>query len=94
MRLGLHVVAADLDRAGGGLQQADDHLDGRGLPGAVGAQEAKDLAAVDFEADIVDGQFVAVFFDQVAGLDHRDWTGHSENLSEDGDSAKWRLGNW
>jgi hypothetical protein len=40
-------------------QQAGQHLQRRGLPGAVGAQEADDLAGLDVEVDASDGLHVA-----------------------------------
>src|SRR5439155_26185512 len=51
-----HVVAGDLGDAAGGGQVAGEDAHGRGLAGAVGAEEADDLAAGDLEADTVDGQ--------------------------------------
>ena len=56
-RLGLDIVTADPDAARGGLQQPDDHLDGGGLPGAIGSQEAEDFPGLNREADVVDGGF-------------------------------------
>ena len=44
--LGRQVVAVDEDAAGGRLEQAGDHADGRGLAGAVRAEEAVDLAGL------------------------------------------------
>lgn len=69
------------------MQQADDHLDGGGLPRAVGSEEAEDLAAVNVEGDVVDGDLVAVAFEEVAGGD--EGGGH-------GGAPGWRLeiGNW
>ena len=67
LRLGLHIEVADPNLSGAGLQQADDHLDGRRFTGAVGAQEAEDFAAVHLQADIVNSQFFAIFLDQAAG---------------------------
>ena len=52
-----------------GVAQAADDLDGGGLPGAVAAQHAEDLAAVDLEADVVDGDGAAVALVQVLDLD-------------------------
>src|SRR5262249_50456224 len=53
------------------LQQAAEHLERRGLPRAVGAEQAEDLAATDTEADVVGGRERAEPLRQVAGLDHR-----------------------
>ena len=58
--------------------QAADDLDGGGLAGPVAAQHAEDLAAVDLEADVVDGDGVAVALVQVLDLDD----GHGRSFSE------------
>src|SRR4029077_6336995 len=42
----------------------------RRLAGAVGAEEPEDLAALDAEADVVDGGHAAVAFREVLNLDH------------------------
>ena len=49
---------------------ARDHAHGRGLPGAVRAEEAEGLASSDGELDPVDGHEVAEALDQAVGLDH------------------------
>ena len=41
------------------VEEAGQHLHGRGLAAAVGAEEAEDLAAPDLEADVVDGGEIA-----------------------------------
>jgi hypothetical protein len=48
-----HVVAGHHRRAGGRRLQPTQHLDERGLAGAVGAEEAQDLARAQVEADLV-----------------------------------------
>ena len=48
------VEAEDADRAGLGLEHAEDVLDERGLAGAVAADEAEDAAAGDGERDVVE----------------------------------------
>ena len=59
----VHRVAGDIgafeeNLAGVGPEQADDHAEGGGLAGAVGAEQADDFAAVEFEADLAhDGAF-------------------------------------
>ena len=57
-----HLHAARLDRAAEqrrrplrGRQQPGQHLHGRRLAAAVGAEEAEDLAALDRQRDVVDG---------------------------------------
>ena len=49
------VVARHARRARGGRQQRGEHQDGGGLAGAVGAEEAVDLAGLDAQVDAVDG---------------------------------------
>ena len=46
------VEAEDLDGAGGGREQAGEHLDGGGFTCAVGAEEAEELAGGDGEVDV------------------------------------------
>src|SRR5690606_11483728 len=63
-------VAVDLfpedgDFAAAHLGQADKHVDGGGLAGAVGAQESEYFSLVIHEIDIVDCQGIPVAFNQV-----------------------------
>jgi hypothetical protein len=51
-----------------GRQQPGEHLHGRRLAAAVGAEKAEDLAALDAEADVVDGGEFAEAPRQVAAL--------------------------
>jgi aspartate/methionine/tyrosine aminotransferase len=46
------VDAVDLDPPGGGREHAEDHVDRRGLAGAVWSEEADDLAGLDREAEV------------------------------------------
>jgi len=55
LRLADHVVARDRRRAGGRAQQRDQHPQGGGLAGTVGAEEAHDFTLGDVEVDAVDG---------------------------------------
>ena len=48
-------LAEDPDAALAGVEQAEHHLDGRGLARAVGAQQAEDLALLDGQAQVADG---------------------------------------
>ena len=50
-------------------QQRGEHLEHRGLAGAVGAEHAEDLAAADLEVDAVDGAQVAEGLDEAVGRD-------------------------
>ena len=68
---GARLAAEHLDLAGGGIAEALEHLDGRGLPGAVGAEEGEDPAARHLEVDAADGLDVAVRDAQPADADGR-----------------------
>jgi hypothetical protein len=46
------VVAVGRDGAGGGIAHAADDADQRGLAGAVGAEQGKNLAAPDVQVDV------------------------------------------
>ena len=56
---------------GVGREQPADHADGRGLAGAVRAEEADDLAAVDREVDMVDHGPAAEALGQALDVDDR-----------------------
>ena len=58
-------------RAAGRLQQRGQHVDGGRLAGAVGPQEAEDLARRHLERHAGDGGKRAKFLDQVMDLDNR-----------------------
>src|SRR5262249_30342002 len=74
-------LAEDERLPGGGEEQAQEQLDGRGLARAVGAEQAEDLAALDLDVQRVQGGLlapapeVAVDLRQVASLDD-DALGH------------------
>ncbi len=65
-------VAAPVDRhaAGAGPVEAEDHPHGRGLAGAVRAEEAGDPAGLDGEREAVDGGLLAVGLGEALGGDH------------------------
>ena len=69
VRLTAYVVAEHLARAAVDRQQGGEHLEHRGLAGAVGSEDAEDLAAADLEVDVVDGALVAEGLDQALGPD-------------------------
>ena len=48
------------DHAGIGRHQAEDHAQGRGLAGAIGAEEAEHFAGADLEGKVVDRPEVSV----------------------------------
>jgi hypothetical protein len=55
-----HVETGDVGGAHGGGQEAGKDTHGGGLAGAVGAEEADDLALFDLEGDIVHGDSAGV----------------------------------
>ena len=50
-----HVLAGDLDLAGGRLDQSDQRADERRLAGAGEAHDDEDLVLPDLEGDVADG---------------------------------------
>ena len=53
-RFGGDVLAVEDDLAGIGRDQADDHVEARGLAGAVRAEQADDFAGVERQAEVAD----------------------------------------
>ena len=70
LRLLQDVVALHQDLALRGGQIPGHHIHGGGFPGAVGPQEAKDLAVLHREAQVVHRVVVPVSLHQVLDLDH------------------------
>ena len=68
--LGGDVAAIELDAAGIGRHQADDHVETGGLAGAVGAEQADDLAGVEGQREIVDDFARPVALAQSLGDQH------------------------
>ena len=64
-----HVHAGDAGAAGVGLQEAGEHLHGRRLAGAVGAEKAQHLALLHAERDAIDGDDLAEPLLEVVSLD-------------------------
>lgn len=62
--------AADGGGAGGGRIQAEDHPQGGGLAGSVGAEESGDLARPHGEGQMVDGRLAAVALGEFVDFDH------------------------
>jgi len=54
-RVGERVDAENIDRAGIGAEQADDHAQRRGLAGAVRPDESVELAGADRKVEVIDG---------------------------------------
>ena len=67
-------------RAAGSGQQSAQHAKRRGLACAVGTEQAEDLAPLNIEADVVNGNETAELADQIADLDDGVRTGDSETL--------------
>jgi hypothetical protein len=63
------VEAVHAGGAGGGPGERAEHVDRRALAGAVGAEEAEDLAAGDGERHTADGLDLAVGLDERVDLD-------------------------
>ena len=70
------VVAIELDAPGVGRGQADGHVEGRGLAGAVRPEQADDLAGRDVEVDAAHDRAAAVGLREVVGA--RGWTSRSD----------------
>ena len=64
-------MAEDADLAGVGVPQALQDLDGRGLAGAVGTDQAEDLPGVHVEVEVVDDGATGVGLGEPADRDDR-----------------------
>src|SRR5260370_37927451 len=86
-------MAADYSGAVGGFEDGSEHSKGGGFAGAVGAEEAVNLAGLAGEADVIDGaDFTALLvleaFGQAASFDHRGTlAGSSQDRSRSADSV-------
>mmetsp|Transcript_6384 Transcript_6384/g.26028 ORF Transcript_6384/g.26028 Transcript_6384/m.26028 type:complete len:371 (+) Transcript_6384:3-1115(+) len=65
----LHLGAVDADHAGVRAHQADDHVEAGRLAGAIGAQQADDLAAVHAHMDVLDHLAHAIGLGQALGFE-------------------------
>jgi hypothetical protein len=73
--LGLDRLIKDIEAGDDGFAVRGRHVagqdpHGRRLAGAVRAEEAEDLAALDAEADVVDGRDTAISLREVLDLNH------------------------
>jgi hypothetical protein len=68
--LGVGVGAEDPDAALGRRAQAEQHLDGRRLAGAVGAEDGDDVALPDGQVEVVDGDEISIALGQPGGVDN------------------------
>ena len=67
-RIGERIDAEDRNRAGIGPQQPDHHFQGRGLAGAVGAEQRIELARAHAQVEVLDHRPVEAL-GQAAGFD-------------------------
>ena len=65
------VLPSTRDGAAGGGQHAGDQVEGRALAGAVGADQRDDLAGLDVERHIVDGDHAAELLARALDLQQR-----------------------
>ena len=63
------IGAEDGRLAGGGAGEPEQDADGGGLPRAVRAEEAVDLAGFDVEVEAVEGGDLSVALDETLGVD-------------------------
>src|SRR5262249_5826477 len=64
------VVSVEHDRAGSGMQQSRDRLQGRRLAGSVGADQGDELALAARERYALDRRHLAVATDDIAQFKH------------------------
>ncbi len=67
----LRVAPEEPDRAGGGADQAQHHSQRGRLAGAVRAEVAEDVAALDRQVDVVDRDDAPIALGEAADLDRR-----------------------
>ena len=81
-RVTQRVEPEHLGRAAGGLGEAEEHEDGRGLARTVGAEEAEHLALVDVQVQGADGEsrVLLVPLLQPPGPDDHRCAGHGHRL--------------
>ena len=68
LRLSCQVKTSHAGAASSGREQPAQHADGGGLSSAIGAQETKNLPAVDGETHMVHSDEIAETLDQVFGF--------------------------
>jgi hypothetical protein len=87
--LAQRVATEQLDSALGGRDQAERHAKGCRLAGSVRAEEAVDVARVDVQVDVIDGDYFVVALDQATCPDGRPVVGHVRGLVR---RPRWRRG--
>ena len=60
----------EIDLAVGGLIHAGDAVEGRGLAGAVGADQSHDLPLVDIQVQVIDGHNAAELHGHIFNMQH------------------------
>src|SRR5690606_32809583 len=71
------IDAVYRNAAAGGSQYAEDHVDGGGFPGAVGAEQADDLVLADGEGDMIHRRLFAVALRKIIYREDGVHGGHS-----------------
>ena len=66
-----HIDAVDSNAAIGRFEQCGQDADERGLPGAVGSNQAEDFALGNIQREIFERDGFVVFFAKIANIDHR-----------------------
>ena len=61
------IRLVDVDPTGVRFHQSDNHVEAGGLAGAIGAEQADDLAGLHVQGDILDDSATLVAFCQVVG---------------------------
>jgi hypothetical protein len=85
-----HLLAEHGDPAGAGREQPEDHGDRAGLAGAIRAEQRRGRARRHLEAEVVDGDHVAVALGQV--LHPNGWAHLSQLTFAGGTPAAGRIG--
>ncbi|OPZ57586.1 MAG: hypothetical protein BWY87_01607 [Deltaproteobacteria bacterium ADurb.Bin510] len=80
------ILLAQIDLAGIRLDEAHHHVEGRGLAGAVGPQQANDLATTTLERQAFDDRSLTVAFLEAGGFEH-----HFFHSSMPDSSSVWIL---
>src|SRR5690606_6464277 len=89
--IGDEVHAGDADAAARRLEDAGHHAQRRRLAGAVGAEEAEELATRHDEVDALHGGEIAVALHELVDLDHRVLKTSSWRVPTSRSSSPWRV---
>ena len=69
IRLAHSVMAEDGGAAGGRVEERDECTEGRAFPRAIGSQQAKNLACIDLEGNVIDSLVAVVGFAEPTDVD-------------------------